>query len=105
MIPVFFKSYNYIFGIGQKQYKQLPAYKNDDGNVVTCWKLTWKERFKIFFSGRMYIQQLTFNTLIQPILPSIETPLEFEDEKSYSWMIWFLIILLIAMIYVVIKFY
>jgi len=80
MKPVKFKGHNIVFAENQPEYLPLPAFKSDEGVVVTCWELTFKERVKAFLTGRFYFQQLTFNSPLQPQLPSIENPLVFPKE-------------------------
>ncbi|MDO8610116.1 MAG: hypothetical protein Q7R95_06180 [bacterium] len=78
MIPIEFPCYNVIMGKDQKQYKPLPAfYDSDEGVVTSCWSLDWRERLVILFGGKLYIRTLTFNKPLQPILPMVENPLEF----------------------------
>ena len=62
------------FAKDQPEYRPLPAIKTSEGTVITRWKLTWKERFAILFSGNLFLQQLTFNSALQPQLPTIEEP-------------------------------
>jgi DNA recombination-dependent growth factor C len=62
------------FAKDQDQYRQLPAVRTDDGNVISRWHLTWRERFKILFGGNLFLQQLTFNESLQPQLPSVDEP-------------------------------
>jgi hypothetical protein len=75
MNPVKFKGQNVVFAENQPEYKPLPAFKNKDGEVVTCWKMTLSERIKFLLSGKMYIYIQTFNQPLQPLLPSIDNPL------------------------------
>ena len=77
MEPVTFKEYNIIFAKNQPEYLPLPAHvcNTDDRIVTTCWKLTWKERLQILFSGQFYFQQMTFGHPLQPQKPSIRNPL------------------------------
>jgi hypothetical protein len=78
MKPVKFKGSNIVFAEGQKEYLPLPAFKEDDqyGRVVSCWKLSMKERIKMLFMGRVYLSVLTFNNPLQPQLPSVDNPVE-----------------------------
>lgn len=69
------KELEVIFAKNQPEYRPLPAIKVTDGTVITRWKLTWKERIKLLFSGNLFFQQLTFNDPLQPQLPSVEEPL------------------------------
>lgn len=81
MIPTNFTGQNIIFAENQPEYQPLPAFRNDEGTVLTCWKLSRFERFKMLLTGRLYIQVLTFNHPLQPILPSIENPLKFQQPE------------------------
>lgn len=71
-----FDECNVVYAKDQKEYKPLPAFKSEDGEIVTCWKLSLKERFKILLSGRMWLNVLTFNKPLQPLLISIRKPFE-----------------------------
>lgn len=64
-----FKDQNIVYGENQKEYNPLPGlyFKDNKGPVITCWKLNFKERLKIIFSGKLWLQQLTFNAPLQPI--------------------------------------
>lgn len=76
----------------QPEYLPLPAYRyhNDpSGRIVCCWKLSWLERLKLLFTGKLWHQVLTFNHPLQPQLLETEKPempehclgLNFEDQK------------------------
>lgn len=80
MTPTNFTGQNIIFAEDQPEYQALPAFHDDNGTVLTCWKISRYERLKILLTGRIYIQVLTFNHPLQPILPSIENPLKFQQE-------------------------
>lgn len=74
MRPIEFSEQNTVYAKDQPAYQPLPAYKTLDGEVITCWQFTWKERIKIFFSGVMWWRQLTFNQALQPQSPSVDKP-------------------------------
>ena len=76
MKPISFKQQNCIYAEHQPEYIPLPAHKNTEGTVTTCWKFTILERLKILFRGKMYWQCLTFNQPLQPVNPSVSNPLE-----------------------------
>lgn len=46
---------------------------------VSRWKLTWRERLKIFCTGSLWIQQMTFGGKLQPQLPAVDVPHETHD--------------------------
>jgi hypothetical protein len=75
--PVEFPEQTVVFAKDQPEYLPLPAhcYRNDpQGRVVFCWSLSWRERFRILFTGRLWQQVLTFNRALQPQLLSVEKP-------------------------------
>lgn len=78
MEPVKFNGSNVVFAENQPEYKPLPAFKSQEGIVVTCWKMTFLERLKFVFSGRFYLIITTFNQPLQPLLPTIKNPLIFK---------------------------
>lgn len=89
MKPIEFPEQNIVFAKNQKEYLPLPAYMANDekGTAVTCWQLTWRERIKILFTGKLWWTQLTFGQKLQSQLPSVfkwETLNKefFEKQKS-----------------------
>ena len=81
MKPIKFKEQNITFAENQTEYMPLPAFKNDstEGEVISCWKLSWKERFQIFFTGRLWVCLLSFNA---PLTPSFFTVFKKEILKT-----------------------
>lgn len=73
MKPVEFKHQNIIFAKDQSEYKLLPALKIDSnlGEVISCWELTFKERIKVVFTGKVWVSLLTFNKPITPIFLAV----------------------------------
>ncbi len=80
MQPISFSSREVVYAKDQPEYNPLPAEKWKDGTVVTCWQLTWKERFQILFRGSIFLSLLTFHKSLQPIRLSIERP---EESRGY----------------------
>lgn len=74
MKPAGFPEQNTVFAKDQPQYLPLPAYKSEDGEVVTCWKITFGERLKLLFTGRLWWSVLTFNHPLQPQRPGVSKP-------------------------------
>ena len=72
MQPIVFPGCNTIFAKDQPEYLSLPARRDQEGRVTSCWRLTWSERFKILLRGRFYITLLTFGSPLQPQLPSVD---------------------------------
>jgi len=76
MKPIEFKEQNVIFAKDQPEYLPLPAFKNDspEGEVVSCWELSFKERLRILFRGKLWVCLLAFN---KPL-----TPMYFSTQKK-----------------------
>jgi hypothetical protein len=74
MEPVAFPEQNTVLAKDQPPYKPLPAYRTEDGRVISCWRFGWLERFKILINGRIWLHQLTFNGPLQPQKLDLETP-------------------------------
>lgn len=63
-----------VFAKDQPQYLQLPAYVDSDGDVVTRWKLTWRERLRVALLGEVYLSIMTFNHPLQPVRLEVKPP-------------------------------
>jgi hypothetical protein len=72
MKPVYFKEHNVVFAKDQPEYQPLPALRYDSpkGEVVSCWKLSFTERLKMLFTGKLWVCLLSFNN---PLTPSYFT--------------------------------
>lgn len=81
MNPIKFKQQTCVYAEHQPEYKPLPACVTADGEVVTCWQLSWKERFKLLWTGRLWLRVLTFHDRLQPQLPSVDTPFVKPEAK------------------------
>jgi len=82
MKPVEFEGHNCVFAKDQPQYQPLPARRHaddPDGEVISCWALGWRERLRVLLTGRLWLSQLTFRQLLQPILPSVVKPFSIEE--------------------------
>jgi len=77
MIPIAFKGHNVVIAKDQPQYLPLPAHVNprdNTGLTTFCWRLSWRERWKLFWGGHLWHQVMTFNRPLQPQLLSGERP-------------------------------
>ena len=80
MKPVEFKHQNIVFAKDQPEYQPLPALRLDspNGEIISCWKLSFKERVKIMFTGRVWVSLMSFN---KPLTPSF---LSADRKEIYS---------------------
>lgn len=73
MKPIPFKECNIKIAEDQDQYGTLPAFidrQSPRGEVVTCWNLSFRERLRVLFTGRIWMCLLSFNN---PLTPSYLT--------------------------------
>jgi len=72
MKPIKFPEVNRTYAENQPQYTPLPGCIIDSpqGEFVTCWKLSFRERVRLLFTGKLWVCLLTFN---QPLTPSFFT--------------------------------
>lgn len=62
------------FAADQPEYEPLPAWRTDDGTVITRWSLTWRERIRLLFGRPIWLYVLTFGAPLQPVLPTLDPP-------------------------------
>jgi len=74
MQPVNFNESNVTYAKNQPEYLPLPVYKTPDGEVISCWKLTFREKLAVMLHGKVWINILTFNSALQPLRPYIFKP-------------------------------
>jgi len=69
MKPIKFKEVNVTYAENQEEYNPLPVFKNKSpqGEVISCWKLSFWERVRVLFKGEIWLMMLTFN---KPLTPS-----------------------------------
>ena len=70
MKPTKFKEQNCTYAQNQDEYGNLPAFKDDNSVIVSCWKLSFKERLRILFTGRIWLALWSFD---KPLTPSYMT--------------------------------
>lgn len=70
MKPVKFKEQTCIYAKDQDEYGNLPVRKYEDGRCVSCWKLSFWERIRILFIGKIWLSLHSFN---KPLTPSFMT--------------------------------
>ncbi len=79
MDPIEFPGHNIVFAKNQPQYRPLPAFRNKNGLVITCWKLTPAEQLRVIETGCIWVSTLTFNHPIHPFLLEVNVPKEVTE--------------------------
>lgn len=78
MTPTDFPESNKVYAVNQPPYKPLPAFHYEDvpvGPVVSCWSLSFRERLRVLFTGKVWLTLLSFN---KPLTPSHLTTVKSE---------------------------
>ena len=72
MKPIKFPEQNVVFAEDQPQYQNLPAFQEEggNGNVISCWEFTFRERVKILFGANFWVSLMMFG---KPLTPSFFT--------------------------------
>lgn len=77
MQPIRFPESNIVFGEGQEEYQPLPAFVDPEDprrEVISCWRLGWRERLRLLVTGRVWLRQLTFRSPLQPQVAQVDYP-------------------------------
>ena len=73
MKAVNFKHQNAVYAKDQPEYLSLPALKieSEYGEVISCWRLSFCERIKVLFTGRVWLSLMSFNKPLTPSMMSV----------------------------------
>lgn len=76
MIPAQFPESNAVMARDQGEYEPMAVYVfgNPEGRVVCCFRLSPAEIEKICRTRTLWVQQLTFGRMFQPIALSTQKP-------------------------------
>lgn len=61
-----------VYAENQPQYQPLPSWQRSGGQVITRWRLSWRERFAVLRGHDIYLEQLTFGAPLQALYPSVD---------------------------------
>ncbi len=86
MKPVNFKEYTTIYAKNQEPYLPLPAFQHKDDwqCVSSCWGLSFMERVKLLFIGRMWVTMPTFGKPLTPVRLSVNNPIKEDSHHAKS---------------------
>lgn len=71
-----------VYAKDQPEYTPLPAYRTDDGMVITRWHLSIRERFRLLASGSLWLSVLTFNRALQPVKLDTQCPVNISGDTQ-----------------------
>jgi len=69
-----FKEQNKVYAESQDEYQNMPAHMTPNGIVTSCWKMGFKERVKVLFTGIVWVRLWTMNGSPQPQMAQVEKP-------------------------------
>ena len=71
-----FPEQSVVFAKDQPNYIPLPAFQHEGkvGRITCCWELTWQDRIKVLFTGKIWHSILTFYRPLQPQKLSVDKP-------------------------------
>jgi hypothetical protein len=82
LIPIKFKEQNITFSkpasMTDEECGSLPAYRGE-GQIISCWKMGWKERIKALFTGVVWFGVLASGQ--PPIWLAIDRPFIKQKEE------------------------
>lgn len=56
------------------------AYKGQDGQVVMLWRLSFLDRVRLLFRGKLWVRVLTFNQPLQIHVVTADSPFEKDGD-------------------------
>jgi len=68
-----FKEQTAVLAKDQPEYIPLPVWQ-DDRETISCYRITWRDRFRVLFGAKLWLIQLHFGGPLQPQLPTLEYP-------------------------------
>ena len=73
MRPTKFKHQNCTYAENQPDYMPLPALKiqSEYGEVVSCWRMSFRDRVKVLFTGKVWLSLMSFNKPLTPSFMSV----------------------------------
>lgn len=85
VLPATPDQHEIILAKNQPQYHPLPValVTYDDGvqSMISRYRLGWRERMKLLFTGDLWLEQLTFGAKLQPQRPTVNEPLTERSKK------------------------
>lgn len=72
-----FRVCNTDYAKNQDEYRTLPAYvmQPPERDALIKYRLSWKERLYVLFTGNVFFAQRTFGNPLQPIIMYVRCPL------------------------------
>jgi hypothetical protein len=88
MKAIDFEESNLQLGKDQQEYETLPVLRMDSERreMISCWQLSFTEKLRVLFTGKIWLNVLTFNNPFQPVLLTTKrTDLFTVAADHWSW--------------------
>lgn len=83
MTPIKFPESNTVYAEHQPEYQPLPCLRCESGQLLICWKLTFRERLKLLLTGKLWHTISTFGQHLQPQMLEVAKPqLNYQPEQE-----------------------
>ena len=68
MNPIKFKEHNAVYAEDQPEYLPFPVLRTDNqvGELIGCWRLSFRERVRVLFTGIIWHSMWTYGNPLQP---------------------------------------
>jgi len=60
-----------VYAADQPEYLPLPVWRRESGEVVSRWRLTWRERLAVLLGRDIYLGVFTYGQPLQPLYPTV----------------------------------
>lgn len=85
MKPINFKESNFTFtkpvDMTDEECGDLPCFR-ENNVIISCWKMSWKERIRFFFTGKMWLWVI--GNGMPPVSITPNTPFEAKAAKAQT---------------------
>jgi hypothetical protein len=79
-----FEQFEVVFAKDQPQYMPLPVLPLNDGQVVISrWRMTWKDRLRLLWTGNVYLWIWSFGRPILPVAIECDEPCVIPDGYKF----------------------
>lgn len=85
MHPIKFPGSNMTWAKDQPPYIPLPTFgikESPSFPIISCWKMRWRDRLRVLFTGKIWVGLLTYHKPLTPIRVDVINWMEDEIEKS-----------------------
>ena len=73
MIAIEFPEQTMVWAKNQPPFFPLPAY-TDSRETISCWRLSWRERFRVWWVGKLWLRQINCGQPLQAQAPCVCSP-------------------------------